>query len=173
MRKRLLITNHALLFLCTAMYLGTGWSLVLFSFPVAPELTVDNYYMQFVPQVTAATEFFTVMTNVMLVTALVMVWAEWKTAYRWAPITVLLGVVVATALTMLFIFPYNEAMREGITDPAVLDDTLAKWMRLNVIRVSIWTGEWAAMMGYFAAKVYYGHPMGLGAKHDPMKEVTS
>ncbi|NBB74653.1 MAG: hypothetical protein GVY35_13365 [Bacteroidetes bacterium] len=173
MRKRLLITNHALLFLCTAMYLGTGWSLVLFSFPVAPELTVDTYYMQFVPQVTAATEFFTVMTNVMLVTALVMVWAEWRTAYRWAPITVLLGVVAATALTLLFIFPYNEAMREGITDPAVLDDTLSRWMRLNVIRVSIWTVEWAAMMVYFAAKVYYGHPMGLGATHNITTEVTT
>ena len=171
MRKRLLIINHSVLFLCTAMYLGTGWSLVLFSFPIAPELTVDNYYMQFVPQVTAATEFFTVMTNVMLATALVMLWAEWRTPYRWAPIVVLAGVLAATALTLLFIFPYNEAMSAGITDPAVLEETLAKWMRLNVVRVLLWTIQWAAMMAYFAAKVFYQHPMGLGAGHQAAAEV--
>ena len=28
-------------------------------FPISPELTPDNYYMQFVPQVTAATQFST------------------------------------------------------------------------------------------------------------------
>jgi len=173
MRKRLLIINHSVLFLCTAMYLGTGWSMVLFSFPIAPELTIDNYYLQFVPQVTAATEFFTVMTNVMIVTALVMMWAEWRTPYRWAPIVVLIGVVGATAMTMFLIFPYNEAMREGITDPAVLDDMLSNWMRLHTIRLSLWTLEWAAMMVYFAAKVFYQHPLGLGAGREVAAEVGS
>lgn len=173
MKKRLLLINHAVLFLCTAMYLGTGWSLLFFSFPIAPDLTIDTYYMQFVPQVTAATEFFTVMTNVMLVTAAVMIWSEWQTAYKWAPIVVFLGVIAATALTLLFIFPYNEAMSAGITDPVVLEDTLARWMRLNVIRVSLWTIQWSAMMVYFAAKVYYRHPLGLGAKTSQLTEVTA
>ena len=49
-----LAINNLFLFLCTAMYLGTGWSPVLFSFPIAPKLRPDNYYNQFVPQVTAA-----------------------------------------------------------------------------------------------------------------------
>jgi hypothetical protein len=31
-----------LLFLGTSLYLGTGWSLVLFSVPIAPLLTVDT-----------------------------------------------------------------------------------------------------------------------------------
>src|SRR5439155_23075680 len=40
--KALLFTiNNALLFLCVSMYLGTGWSMVLFYFPIAPQLTVD------------------------------------------------------------------------------------------------------------------------------------
>lgn len=51
------------------MYFGTGWSLVLFWFPTGKELTVGNYYDQFVPQVTAATRFFTWMTTVMLASA--------------------------------------------------------------------------------------------------------
>lgn len=31
------------------MYLGTGWPLILFSFPLASKLCPDNYYKQFVP----------------------------------------------------------------------------------------------------------------------------
>lgn len=152
--RRLLIANHALLFLCTSMYLGTGWSLVLFNFPVADELTVANYYSHFVPQVEAATAFFTYMTMVLIVTAAVMIAAEWRTHYRWVPVVVLLFVVAATALTLVAIFPYNQAMREGITDAAVLAETLDRWMALNRVRVGFWTVQWLAMMTYFALKAY-------------------
>lgn len=152
MKEKLFTVNHSLLFLCTSMYLGTGWSLVLFSFPIAPELTVDNYYAQFVPQVTAATNFFTYMTWVMMITAIIMIIAEWKTSYRWFPIVVLLGVLAATALTILFIIPYNQAMSEGITDSIKLKEVLSKWIFLNTIRVSLWTVQWLSMMVYFALK---------------------
>ncbi len=50
----LLVASYMLLFACTSMYFGTGWSLVLFSFPTADQLTPDNYYSHFVPQVEAA-----------------------------------------------------------------------------------------------------------------------
>lgn len=148
-KKILLGINHSVLFLCTSIYLGTGWSLVLFSFPVAPELTPENYYMQFVPQVTAATHFFTYMTMVMIATALVMLIAEWKSFLRWFPLGVLLGVILATVFTVVSIIPYNEQMSEGITDAAVLGEVLDKWMTMNVIRVSIWTLQWLCMMAYF------------------------
>jgi hypothetical protein len=46
-----LTTNHIFLFLGTLMYLGTGWPLILFSIPLASKLCRDNYYKQFVPQV--------------------------------------------------------------------------------------------------------------------------
>ncbi|GEO07364.1 hypothetical protein AAE02nite_50280 [Adhaeribacter aerolatus] len=151
-KRTLLGLNHSLLFLCTSMYLGTGWSLLLFSFPIAPELTPDNYYMQFVPQVTAATKFFTYMTMVMLATALIMTIAEWRSYKRWFPIGVLLGVILATALTIIYIIPYNEQMAAGIKDAAVLREVLDKWMRLNVIRVSLWTVQWLCMMSYFYIK---------------------
>ena len=154
MKRKLLVLNHSLLFLCTSMYLGTGWSLVLFSFPVAPELTPDNYYMQFVPQVTAATQFFTWMTGLMLVLAGVMLWSEWRTRFRWTPVVVLLGVVAATGLTMQFILPYNAEMAAGITEPARLGEVLDRWMGLNRVRVGLWTVQWLAMMTYFALKTY-------------------
>ena len=151
--KRILLgLNHSLLFLCTSMYLGTGWSLLLFTFPIAPQLTPENYYMQFVPQVTAATQFFTYMTMVMLATALIMIIAEWRSYLRWFPIGVLLGVILATALTIIYIIPYNEQMAAGIKDAVVLREVLDKWMQLNVIRVSLWTIQWLCMMAYFFIK---------------------
>jgi hypothetical protein len=153
MKRTVLHTlNACLLFLCTSMYLGTGWSLVLFSFPIAPQLTVDTYYLQFVPQVTAATRFFTWMTLVMLVSAAVLFLAERKGPLRWYPATVFLAVVATTLLTRFLIFRYNAEMASGISDPERLREVLAAWMTTNRIRVGLWTVQWLAMMGYFAHK---------------------
>ncbi len=155
MKRTLLTLNHAVLFLCTSMYLGTGGSLVLFSFPVEPKLTPDNYYLQFVPQVQAATHFFTYMTMLMIALAIVMSISEWRTKLRWVPIVVLLGVLAATGLTMSMIFPLNDEMAKGITDSARLHEVLGRWMSLNRVRVGIWVVQWASMMvwyGYWAKK---------------------
>ncbi|WP_375759562.1 hypothetical protein [Corallococcus exercitus] len=147
------LANACLLFLCTSMYLGTGWSLILFTFPIAPQLTVDNYYLQFVPQVQAATRFFTWMTAVMLLSAGVLAWRERKTALRWYPLGVLLAVVVATLLTRIYIFPYNDEMAAGITSPERLTEVLGAWMRMNRIRVGLWTVQWLLTLGYFVHRV--------------------
>lgn len=154
MRRPVLPTlNACLLFLCASMYLGTGWSLVLFSFPIAPQLTVDNYYLQFVPQVTAATRFFTGMTLVMLVSAVGLFLSERKSPLRAYPAVVFLGVVAATLLTRFLIFRYNAEMAAGIRDPERLREVLSSWMTTNRIRVGLWTVQWLAMMGYFAHKL--------------------
>jgi hypothetical protein len=145
-----LILDASLLLACASMYLGTGWSLVLFSFPSAASFSVDNYYDQFVPPVKRATRFFTWMTVVMLVTAIVLIVAERESAYVAAPAVLLAGVVAATALTIEFIFPYNRQMAAGIHDEAMLRTVLRKWMLLNWIRVSLWTVQWVAIAAYFA-----------------------
>lgn len=171
MKRTLLAANESLLFLCTSMYLGTGWSLLLFSFPIAPQLTIDNYYLYFVPSVAAATHFFTYMTQVMIAACLVMAVAQWQTRFRWVPIVVLLSVVAATALTIVVIFPLNDEMSRGITDPARLRTVLDKWMMLNRLRVELWTVQWLSMMIYFAWRavgsespaVLTLHPVGEGA----------
>jgi len=152
MKQRLLILNHSILFLCVSMYLGTGWSMVLFSFPIAPHLTPNTYYDVFVPEVAAATTFFTRMTELMIILCIVMIIAEWKTGLRWLPIVVLLAVFAATGLTLKYIFPLNAAMTKGITDASELQATLSHWIYLNKIRVALWTVQWAAMMIYFASK---------------------
>jgi hypothetical protein len=151
-RDALLALNDATLLFCVSMYLGTGWSLVLFSFPSRPSLTVSNYYDQFVPQVTRATRFFTVMTMVMIATAVVMLISEIRTAYVIAPIVVLAGVLVATGLTVKFILPLNRRMAAHLTDPDELGSVLDRWMRLNWVRVLLWTVQWSAMAAYFAVK---------------------
>jgi hypothetical protein len=152
-KQNLLLLNHSLLFLCVSMYLGTGWSLILFSLPTAPHLTPENYYYAFVPQVHAATVFFTSMTKLMIVLCIIMIVAEWKTGFRWVPVVVLLAVFAATGLTIKYIFPYNDAMAHGIKDAHELQATLGHWILLNKIRVSLWTVQWLAMMVYFAAKI--------------------
>ena len=157
MKRSLLTLNHAVLFLCTSMYLGTGWSLLLFSFPIAPQLTVNNYYLQFVPQVTLATQFFTYMTTLMILLAIMMTIAEWKTLLRWIPIIVLIGIVAATGLTIVFILPLNDMMSKGITDPVQLKSILNEWIFLNQIRVALWTIQWLSMMIYFT---YYVNKVG-------------
>ncbi len=149
MTGTLAMLNAVLLLACTSMYLGTGWSLVLFQFPTARDLTPDNYYSHFVPQVEAATRFFTWMTMVMLVSGSVMTWTEWGQPAGWAPIVVLVGVVAATLLTTQFILPYNRRMKAGITDHDELHDVLRRWMTLNRVRVGLWTVQWIAMVIWF------------------------
>ena len=148
-----LILDATLLLLCVSMYLGTGWSLVLFSFPSRSALHVDNYYDQFVPPVQRATRFFTWMTTVMIGAAIVLIVADRSSAYVIAPAIVLAGVVAATALTIKFIFPYNKRMAARITDEQELQSVLGKWMLLNWIRVSLWTVQWFAIAAWFALRL--------------------
>lgn len=145
-----LIFDASLLLACASMYLGTGWSLVLFSFPSASSLSVDNYFEQFVPPVRRATRFFTWMTMVMLATAIVLIVAERNNTYVAAPAVLFVGVVAATGLTIKFIFPYNKQMAAGINDELTLQNVMRKWMLLNWIRVSLWTVQWIAIAAYFA-----------------------
>lgn len=143
------MANATFLLLCTSMYLGTGWSLVLFQFPVASELTTETYYSHFVPQVEAATRFFTWMTIGMLVSGGVMTFTEWSGSYRWVPLVVLAGIVAATLLTTRYILPFNQRMKAGITDDGELHDILRRWTALNRVRVGLWTAQWAAMTVWF------------------------
>jgi Mn2+/Fe2+ NRAMP family transporter len=148
-----LILDATLLLLCVSMYLGTGWSLVLFSFPSRSTLRVDNYYDQFVPPVQRATRFFTWMTTIMIATAIVLIVADRSSAYVIAPAIMLASAIAATALTIKFIFPYNKRMAARITDEQELQSVLGKWMFLNWIRVSLWTVQWFAIAGYFAFRL--------------------
>ncbi|QSQ28556.1 hypothetical protein JY651_46760 [Pyxidicoccus parkwayensis] len=175
MRQGLHLFNAALLFLCASLYLGTGWSLVLFSFPVEPLLTVDNYWMQFVPQLREATRILTVVTFVMLASAAVLFWNERRTVLRWYPIIVFVGVLAAGLVTRNLIFPRNREMAAGITDPERLHVVIREWMALSRLRVGIWTAEWLAMMGYFAHRLVLLERRVMAGQRTvpPMREVRT
>jgi hypothetical protein len=150
------VLNAALLFLCCSMYFGTGWSMGLFSFPIRPQITVDNYYLLFVPEVTAATKFFTWMTMVMMASAAAMIWTEWGTPLLFVPIIVLVAVSAATGLTVIKILPINARMAAGIKDPVELGQILDEWEALNWVRIALWSVQWAAMIVWFIAKARSG-----------------
>jgi hypothetical protein len=138
----LLVANKVLLLLCTSMYLGTGWSLVLFTFPTAGDLNPGNYALVFNQPVRLATRFFTWMTTVMLVSAALMIAGDWRSPYVVLPAIVLLAAIAATLLTVRVIFPLNAEMDRGITDAARLRVVLSRWMGLNRVRVALWTVQW-------------------------------
>jgi hypothetical protein len=152
MKEKLLLLNHSILFLGVSIYFGTGWSTFLFDFPVVPQLTVANYYLHFVPQVAAATKFFTVLVPVMMAAGIIMAVAEWRTRFRWVPMVVLLAIGAASGVTMHFVFPLNELMAKPITDPQQLTEVMQKWLSFTRIRLGFWSLEWIALMYYFAAK---------------------
>ena len=146
---RLLLLNHVVLLLCCSIYLGTEVSLVMFQLPLGPQLTVSNYYLIFVAPVTAATHFFTWMTILMLICALVMLATEWLSGLRWVPVVVLVAVILATALTLFVIMPLNNRLAAGMTDPGELKTVLHQWAELNRIRFVLWIIQWIAMAYWF------------------------
>lgn len=160
MKRKLYMLNNSLLFMAVSIYFGTGWSTAIFQFPVMPMLTPENYYLHFIPQIDAATNFFTFLVTLMGITGVIMVIGEWRTRFRWIPILLLLAVVGATSLTWFVVFPVNDVLRKGVTSHAQLMEVVTQWKQLTLIRVAIWSFEWVLMMWYFAA-------VGLAAKAGP------
>ena len=154
MKTKLLLLSYAILFAGVSIYFGTGWSTVIFQFPTLPELNVNNYYLHFVPQVAAATGFFTVLVPLMCLICLVMIKMEWRTGFRWVPILVFLCIIAASGITYFLIFPINHEMAGRITDPQQLAVAISKWVQYTWYRVALWSIEWATLMYYFAARAY-------------------
>jgi hypothetical protein len=159
MKIYLLTINKAVLFACLSMYFGTGWSMALFSFPIAPKLTPANYYNQFVPQVAAATQFFTYMTMLMMLCCLIFIIEKFKSPVKWYPILILLLIIITTLVTVIYIFPYNNRMSAGIKDPVELQTVLTTWIHLNILRVCIWTAMWLVMMVYYSVLVIQSYKL--------------
>jgi DMSO reductase anchor subunit len=173
MKAAVSVFNGAFLFWATAIYMGTGWSMWLFSFPIVPQLRPDNYYYVFVPQVAYATKFFTPLTWIMMGCALLMLILEWKGGIRWVPAVVLLLVGIAGWVTVQYIFPYNRQMTAGIHDPAQLQEILKNWTRLSTMRMWMWTAEWSAMMYYFGRRTYDAIQARMTAQTAPVARPTA
>lgn len=148
-----LVANNLFLLLCVSIYLGTGVSLVLFQYPNADKLTPDNYYDQFVPQVTAATKFFTVVSTLMLISGALMIAFEPVNWERIFPVIVEAAVVAATVLAVFWELPLNKKMAAHIQDQGALDAVLSEWMKINWIRFSLWSVQWVGMVLWLGVKL--------------------
>lgn len=84
---RLLLLNHALLFLCCSILLGAGLS--LFCLDPAPAWGA------------AAARCLDILALIILVTGLIMLLSEWFTGIRWVPLVVLLALAGWTMLPIL------------------------------------------------------------------------
>ena len=107
--------NNALLLFGVSFYMGTGWSTWIFNFPVIPKLTTADYYNHFIPQIAAATDFFTFLVSMMILTGAIMIVGEWNTKFRWVPIVVVACVIGATCLTVFIIFPGMQQSFRAVT----------------------------------------------------------
>jgi hypothetical protein len=90
----------------------------------------------------------------MLICGLVMLATEWLSGLRWVPVVVLLGVVLATGLTMLAIIPLNNRLAAGIADATELRTVLHQWAELNRVRFACWIMQWTAMAYWFYRLAY-------------------
>jgi hypothetical protein len=140
------------MFAAASLYLGTGWSLVLFQLPDVKTLTPATYAIPFVAPIARAMRFYTVLTYVMIAASIVLIIGEWDTGYVWVPIVYLVLTVAAGQFTRSLIFPLNARMAAGIPDPEEVQKVLAKWAGLSRIRNWAWTAEWLAMAIYFGLR---------------------
>ena len=152
MSETIRIIDALVMLACASVYLGTGLSLVVFQLPDVPTLRPDNYALIFVKPFQRATRFFTWMTIVMMVAAVVLIIGEWDEGYVWVPAVYLALTLLATQLTRSGIFPLNKRMEQGMTDPDEVRTVLAKWSNLNRLRALIWAVEWSVIAAYFALK---------------------
>lgn len=142
------------LLLMASIYLGAGFSLVVFQFPGAGSITPSTFPERMGDPIKRATLTFTIQSTLMLVGGVVLAVAEWdEGGYRYAPLAYVVATLAATAWTVLAIFSVNQRLRKADVDPAEFRRLLTVWMRLNVVRFLFWVAEWLAMAVWFVGSV--------------------
>lgn len=154
MKDPLLLLNAAVMLGCASIYLGTGITLVFFSYPIAPKLTPQTYHLPLMEPIKRATRFFTVTTLLMYATAVVMLVDEWGDPYMWVPVVFLVALTIATGLTMLRLLPLNRRLDAGVDDNDELQSILRTWMSLNRVRSAMWAVEWVAVTVWFVGRLW-------------------
>jgi glucan phosphoethanolaminetransferase (alkaline phosphatase superfamily) len=152
MKNTLLNVNHALLMLGTTIYVGVLWALHFFWYPSWENMTVDVVQAHFIGPTSEATKFFTVVVPIMFGCNLVLIWAEWRTRFRWAAIVAILGIIGSTLVGQLLIIPINQTIAKGVAAQAELTPMLQEWMKLNDVRWVMMNVMWLALMYFFLSK---------------------
>jgi len=152
MKPLLLTLNLIFLWFGTTMYAGVLWSLHFFWFPTWRHLRVETYYEQFIPQTTAATQFFTIVVPLMFASLIIIIIQEWKTTLKWVGLAGLLTLGAATFFGTMRIIPINKTLKAGITDQAQLNNLLGQWIQLNETRFILLSLLWLIFVFYVLRK---------------------
>ncbi len=147
--KTLLNINAGYSFLVSSVYMGVMWALHFFWYPSWNTMRLENAQNQFVSPTTAATNFFTILVPIMMLSSIIMMITEWKTNVRWTTIIIFLGIVASTIVGKLIIIPINITIAHGVASQEIFDGLLQRWMVLNNWRMFITTIMWSGCLFYF------------------------
>lgn len=119
---------------------------------MTPEALQDHFMVP----VNAATEFFTYVVPLMLLTGAILIYAEWKTKQRLISILSYAALLLMMMVGYFLIAPVNESIASGIAnanlDPVKLASQLKSWMLYNDMRGVIMTSMWLIIVYYFISK---------------------
>ena len=155
-KNKLLALNHTYYFWGTSVYVGLLWSLHFIFYPSWESMTPEALPEHFMVPVNAATDFFTYVVPVMLLTGAILIYTEWKTEQRWISVLSYVALLVMMMVGYFLIAPVNESIASGIAnanlDPEILEHQLKSWMLYNDIRGVIMTSMWLIIVYYFISK---------------------
>lgn len=152
MKKILFIINHVYLLFGTSLYVGVLWALHFFWYPSWETITLETVHDHFILPTEAATDFFTVVVPLMILTNIILIVQEWKTKYRWSTMFALLSFLVALYIGEFHIFPINDIIYSGVDSLERLRELFKQWMFLNDVRLVITTVMWLTLVYYFISK---------------------
>ncbi len=156
MKNKLIALSHGYYFWGTSIYVGLLWSLHFIFYPSWTSISPESVEAHFLVPVNAATDFFTIVVPGMLLTGLVMVYAEWKTKQRWTALLAYGCLLVMMFVGYFLIRPVNESITENITSGTlqadVLSNQLNDWMCYNDLRGVIMTAMWLIILFYYSSK---------------------
>jgi len=152
MKKILFTINHVYLLFGTSLYVGVLWALHFFWYPSWETITLETVHDHFILPTEAATDFFTIVVPLMILTNIILIVQEWKTKYRWSTAFALFCFLVALYIGEFHIFPINDIIYSGVDSLERLRELFKQWMFLNDVRLVITTIMWLTLIYYFISK---------------------
>lgn len=156
MKNKFIALSHGYYFWGTSIYVGLLWSLHFIFYPSWTSISTESVEAHFLVPVNAATDFFTIIVPGMLLTGLIMVYAEWKTKQRWTALLAYGCLMVMMLVGYFLIRPVNESITESIAAGTLQTDALSNqlgdWMCYNDLRGVIMTTMWLIILFYYSSK---------------------
>ena len=136
----------------TTIYVGLMWSLHFFWFPSWQQVAASEFRSHFESPVREATQFFTYLVPVQLLSLGIFAWIEFKGKYRWLTLLSFIIMSATHTFAVILIFPINRALSAVGTPDAEIRSGLQQWMMYNDIRGILATTVWTLLLVYLIKK---------------------